>query len=83
MSNRERLLRRIAAYDFAIVELQIFLDTHPTNPEAIRKLDEYTKKSDVLRNQFEEQFGPIQSNNIESNRLAWISNPWPWDNEED
>ena len=83
MSDRERLLRRIAAYDFAIVELQIFLDTHPTNEEAISKLDEYTKKSDVLRAQFEERFGPIQSNNIESKRLAWISNPWPWDNEED
>lgn len=83
MSDRERLLRRIAAYDFAIVELQIFLDTHPTNAEAIRKLDEYSKKSDILRTQFEEKFGPIQSSNIETNRLAWISNPWPWDNEED
>lgn len=83
MSDRERLLRRIAAYDFAIVELQIFLDTHPTNTEAIKSLDEYLKKSDILRTQFEEKFGPIQSSNIEKNRLAWISNPWPWDKEED
>ncbi len=83
MCEQERLLKRISAYDFAILELQIFLDTHPMNKQANMKLEEYTTKSNVLTTEYEQKFGPIQADNIELNRLAWISNPWPWDNKEE
>lgn len=83
MSDRERLMRRIAAIDFAIVELHLFLDTHPNDVEVKNKLNDYTRKSDELRNEFEEKYGPIQPNSTDMNRFAWISNPWPWDIEGD
>ncbi|HIS68195.1 MAG TPA: spore coat protein CotJB [Candidatus Gallacutalibacter stercoravium] len=83
MSERDRLMRRIAAYDFGIVELHLFLDTHPNDRNAQKKLDEYTRKSDEVRREYEEKFGPIQATNMDANRWAWISNPWPWDTEEE
>lgn len=82
MSERERLLRRIAALDFALVDIQIFLDTHPNDAEALAKLDEYEQKARALREEFERNYGPIKSINAEPNRWAWIANPWPWDNQE-
>ena len=83
MSDRERLMRRISAIDFAIVELHLFLDTHPNDAAIKARLNDYTKKSDELRNEYEEKYGPIQPNSTDTNRFAWISNPWPWDIRED
>ena len=83
MSERERLIRRIAAIDFALVELHLFLDSHPNNTEVANKLDEYQMKSDELRSQYEEKFGPLSPMGKNGNRWAWISNPWPWDTSEE
>lgn len=40
-------------------------------------------KSNALRKEYEEKFGPIQAKRDNANRWAWISNPWPWDNNEE
>ncbi len=82
-NERDRLLRQIAAVDFAMIELHLFMDSHPNDREAGRKLDEYEKKSTALRKEFEEKYGPLTSMQKEGNRWAWICDPWPWDNEED
>lgn len=79
MNNREQLLRQISAYDFAIVELHLFLDTHPNDNAIASKLDEYVMKSNELRREFESRYGPLTAMGKDANRWAWISNPWPWD----
>lgn len=83
MNERARLLKRIAAIDFAMLELHLFMDSHPNDKEAAAKLDDYKVKSRALRKEFEEKYGPLMSNQMDANRWAWISNPWPWDNEEE
>lgn len=83
MTERERLMKRISSYDFAVIELQIYLDTHPNDAPLAAKLKEYLAKSDALRKEYEEKFGPIQAKRENSNRWAWISNPWPWDSNEE
>lgn len=44
MSERDRLLRRIATIDFAIVELHLYMDTHPDDESINSKLSEYEQK---------------------------------------
>lgn len=84
MNEREMLMRKIATYDFTIVELNLYLDTHPKDAEAHRKLVEYENKSRELRAQYEEKYGPIIFSNSPDNRMKWIKSPWPWDlNEEE
>ena len=82
-NERDRLLRQIAAVDFAMIELHLFMDSHPNDREAGRKLDEYEKKSTALRKEFEEKYGPLTSMQKEGNRWAWNCDPWTWVNEED
>ncbi len=81
MTDRNMLLRRIAALDFAVVELNLYMDTHPLDSEINDKLNEYKQKSEVLREEFEKKFGPLTSTDKEKNRCGWISDPWPWNNE--
>ena len=57
MTERERLLRRLAAYDFAIVEYNLYLDTHPHDTAVMHKFKESIEKSNALTEEFEEKYG--------------------------
>ena len=79
MTERERMLRRLSAVEFAAHELHIYLDTHPNDTSAGAALNEYEKQAAVLRKEFEEKFGPLTPGD-DGNRWAWIADPWPWNN---
>ncbi len=79
MSDRQELMQKIATYDFAITELNLYLDTHPTDKDAKRKLVDFEEKSGILRNDYEEKYGPITFRDTPEKRMRWIRNPWPWD----
>lgn len=83
MNERERMLKNLSSYDFAIIELHIYLDTHPNDTSAANALKEYEAKSRVLRSEYEEKFGPLSTESVSGNRWAWISNPWPWNRQEE
>ncbi len=81
MTEQEMLLRKIATTDFAIVELNLYMDTHPDDKEVNMKLNDYREKSMRLREKYQEKYGPITSKSMEDNRWGWIADPWPWNNE--
>lgn len=81
MTMREKLMRQISANAFAAWELHIFLDTHPDNCDAAKKLAEVQAKQKKLVETYEASYGPINETTRDSNRWAWISDPWPWEQE--
>ena len=81
MTEKEMLMRKIATVDFAITDLQIFLNTHPRNSEIADKLAEYQKKSAALQKQYEKKYGQITAKAEENeNSWQWINSTWPWEN---
>lgn len=82
MSEREKLLSKISAVQFARWELHVYLDTHIDEPEAVKLCKEYGKRLEELVGQYEEQYGPLTPSDdcLSSN---WVKNPWPWDITED
>ncbi len=83
MSDQEIMLKRISAIDFAIVELNLYMDTHPYDQEVNSKLNDYRNQSSTLKAQYQEKYGPITSGSEEDNRWGWIADPWPWNNDEE
>lgn len=83
MTDREMLLRRISSLDFTIVELHLYLDTHPKAVDVKRKIAEYEEKSRELISKYEKKYGSIVSGQSHGNGWDWIANPWPWDNSEE
>lgn len=82
MSKRE-LKRRIYELDFAIHELVLFLDTHPTNKKAMELLCEYRKIREELVKVYENRFGPyvVISDDVKPDGCwEWLKGPWPWEN---
>ncbi|HIZ19549.1 MAG TPA: spore coat protein CotJB [Firmicutes bacterium] len=81
MNEKSRMLRRIDGVDFAIDEMTLYLDTHPTDGRALKTLEQYRKRRAELIGEYESRFGPyvLTSNDASGSRWNWIDNPWPWD----
>ena len=82
MTEREMLTRKLAAADFSLYEMRLFLDTHPHDCEALNKFKEYRAKRDLIADEYQCKFGPLTSSANDSQQWDWIKNPWPWDYEE-
>lgn len=81
--KKSDLKRRIFEMDFAIHELLLFLDTHPTNQKAMELLNEYRKRRMALIKVYEEKFGAFIMQYEDTPTSAcwkWLEGPWPWEN---
>ena len=70
------LLHEIQQVDFALVELNLYLNTHPMDQQAIMQFNELVQRSQMLKKNFEsmrnfgESFSPTP--------WSWSNTPWPW-----
>ena len=81
MHNRRAVTDRIHAYDFAMVELNLYLDTHPQDEQALCLFHMYRDKREKLVATYEAQFGPYVAtvNDVQGDRFTWVNDPWPWE----
>jgi spore coat protein JB len=75
-----RLLCELQTADFVLVELSLFLDTHPQDMEALRQYNQFAQKRQQLAAQYELQYGPLQQFGHSYSRYPyqWVDSPWPW-----
>ena len=81
MTEQEALMKQLYAQQFAAVEVNLFLDTHPTNKAALEAMKKYTEKYNELKKKYEEKFGMLDifSPNKSDCEWTWIRGPWPWE----
>jgi spore coat protein JB len=74
------LLYELQALDFSLVELTLYLDTHPDDAKAIKQHNELAEKRHEIRKQLEAQDGALSSYeaNSDSSNWRWSLAPWPW-----
>lgn len=78
------LLKRIYAYDFALYEMALYLDTHPTCQKGMRKLAELRSERQALVKEYERKYGKYiecHADTPADTDWRWINGPWPWENE--
>jgi len=81
MSERELSLWKVQAYEFAIVEVGLFLDTHPNDQTALSYFKQYRDMKHKAESDFTRKFGPITMDHMDNDLSTWrwIENPWPWE----
>ena len=81
-NNREMLLDKIRAYEFAALELNLYLDSHPNDRRALADFNNYAKQVAALKNEYERVYGPLINFGFGFSRYPWqwICDPWPWEN---
>lgn len=79
MMTREEMLKRISCCDFYIIDLHLYLNTHPNDTDAIMLYNEAVKQGKALREVYEASYGMLLANCSQSKSpWQWIENPWPW-----
>ena len=76
---REDMLIDISALDFMLTDLNLYLDTHPCDVNALMLFNNIKAQADMCRNQFTDAFGPLTPGSTSNTTWNWIDNPWPWD----
>ena len=77
----QKLLKEISILDFAVVEIVLFLDTHPCNQEAMRFFSYYNRlKKDKIK-EYTALYGPLTLDQAKQtgNDFLWTVQPWPWE----
>lgn len=84
MSEREKLLKKLSGAMFSALEMQLFLDTHKNNKEALKSFKEYSDLAAKYKKEYEERFGPITPNDAYGDTtFTWVNAPWPWETEKE
>lgn len=76
-----QLMEQLQAVDFVLVELTLYLDTHPDDAESINQFNHYAKERKRIKKMFESQFGPLlqYGNSYSAYPWNWADSPWPWE----
>ncbi len=78
--NRDECLKKLTMLDFMCIDLNLYLDTHPTDQDALENFNTVATQASQLREFYEKEFGPLlPSRPTCSDEWRWIDNPWPWD----
>ena len=59
MTKRETMLRRLSAAQFTQWELHLYLDTHPSDLQALALFRKCDARYRALRSEYEAQFGAL------------------------
>ena len=76
--KRQEMIDQIKALDFSIIELGLYLDTHPEDQRALCMHREYAKEVKDLKDKYQKMYGPLTIF-YPCNKWRWIENPWPWE----
>jgi spore coat protein JB len=70
----------IQAVDFVLLELNLYLNTHPNDLPAIQQFNRFAQQRRSLVQPFETEFGPLlhAGHSYSKQPWEWINAPWPW-----
>ncbi len=80
-SERKKLLIEISKVDFVLKELNLYLDTHPFDQQAMEHFNHYNMMKNRLVKDYTEKYGPLVLNCVEADgrEWKWATQDWPWE----
>lgn len=80
LSEKQKLLRRLQAARFAMVEINLYLDSHPTCQEGLRYFREKREETEKLTREYESKYGPLTAAaSSAEERWEWTATAFPWE----
>lgn len=78
-SEREKMLKEVMAADFTLIELNLYLDTHPCDQRALALFNSNVQRAKMIRENYERMYGPLTPATFSKYPWQWIESPWPWE----
>ena len=76
--TQKEMLQNIKCLNFAIIELGLYLDTHPDDEKALCLHRKYCKEYRELTDKYQKAYGPLTIQ-FPCNKWRWLEEPWPWE----
>lgn len=82
-TDEEKMLIALDQYSLALMDLNLYLDLHPTDQEMIKLYKKYLTDYKQLTKDFGEKYFPLTTDceNITKNNWNWELGRWPWERE--
>lgn len=82
MTNAKSLMLQIMQCEFVLIDINLFLDTHPDDARALADYNCYAEQLANLKRIYTETYGPLSnfggSINRSDTEWLWNSRPFPW-----
>ena len=80
--NQKQLLNYLNAVSLALDDVTLYLDTHPTDPDALTYYSNLKEKRMQVMNDYTRFYGPLSRYNVNcGNEWQWNKGPWLWQRE--
>jgi len=75
-----KLLHELQQLDFVLVELTLYLDTHPYDMQAVQQFNQFAQRRLQVAQAYESRYGPLLQFGHSFSRYPWdwSNAPWPW-----
>jgi spore coat protein JB len=82
-NERQRLLMEVQKYGFAMWDLNLYLNTHPTDRNVMMLFDQYRKSYKKAVEDYQNKYESLslKDTNTNSGYWEWNKCPWPWEGE--
>jgi spore coat protein JB len=77
INSNDNMLLNIQMLEFAINDLNLYLDLHPEDKSMETLFNDYIKEEKNLIMEYENKFGPFTVGSGTMNE--WVNNKWPWE----
>ncbi len=80
MNHKEQLLNDINIVSFVLVDLGLYLDTHPTDCNALEYFNHYSRIRQQMVKDFSAKYYPLTMEMSDCNKQwNWGEAPLPWE----
>ena len=80
-ASAKEALRRIQELTFAAYDLQLYLDTHPYDKEALELFTQISATADSAMMDYQNKYGPLRAGSTKGSvPFRWVADDydWPW-----
>lgn len=82
MNERQKLLKRLQICDFVLMDVKLYLDSHPCDRAALEHFKKYQELREKAYCDYTEKFGPLMARDrVYQDKWTWVDDPWPWEKE--
>ena len=80
INEQAELLTYIDMYDFACIDLSLYLDIYPNDGNIIELYNRMNNEKANILNTYENKYGPLSlSSKYYNKEWTWDNSPWPWE----
>lgn len=80
LSDKQKLMRKIQAQSFVLVDVSLYLDSHPNCKNALDFYHKHKAIKEKLIKEYERNYGPFTAMGVEdTDKWTWSTTAFPWE----